>query len=386
VPKLKKEKKESMGMPQGILWQSRYMPRGATKYLILGVLWFAECRAMQLDPLFSASESKRELVYASLQELTQPGHFKDLSWAVVQYDSRDVSSGRIPEILHRNRRYCDMHNYTHYLFREGLEDIPPYWRKVEIVRRILSLKIEDAPVFRGVMWLDTDAVIWNYANYTLDGLLPSGFSFAYSADPQGIDSPSPFNAGVWMVRNSKKGRAIMKHWMSLFVPEQWRVSEKGKWVSSGRMWAGDEYEQGSFRNHVLQQGRFSESLLQLPWYVLNGIPGATYDRSFVLHFCGLANALSAGLVAVDSTIVELLRIKYEQSRRAQMHRTYMQYLSVNFGVALLRLGSELGSYDMLKESEEVFLEELREDPGYELCKQNLGAVRKHMRAHPKHEL
>lgn len=332
-------------------------------------------RYMPIFLLFLILHTATAQALPTLSTLDPKNFQQPRTWAVVQYDSRELS-GKITKLLKQNQIYCTNHNYTYFIFNSGFEDVPVYWRKVKLVQALLSLRTDSGHdrVFQGVMWLDTDAFVWDHENFTLPGLLPDNASFAYASDPDSFVSFSPFNAGVWLVRNSRQGRSIMKKWISLYDPGQWQIVSGDKWVSQSGVWAGEDFEQGSFAQHMMS----SPGLHELPWFVLHGIPGFTDNRSFTMHFCSIPNALSAGLVKVDGTIVQLLRIKYKQSIKAQMHRTYMQFLRINFAVALLRHGSETQRKKLLREAESVLLDELGEDPSCQLCTDNLKAVRNHL--------
>lgn len=338
--------------------------------------WLLVClqiSTLNAFPLYSSVES-------FINNSNHYGFSNNYSWAVVQYDNRNLS-GKIVKLLERNQIYCKLHNYTYHFFNSGLEDIPIYWRKVKLVQTLLSLKTSSENnkhhVFQGIMWLDTDAFVWDYHLYTLPQLVPENSSFTYASDPDCFDAFSPFNAGVWIVRNSQQGRIIMELWMSLYDPTRWFFSvNHNKWTSQGGIWAGQDFEQGSFAKHVLP---FANELHQLPWQVLHGIPGLTDKTSFTFHFCSLPNALSAGLIQVDKTVIDLLRIKYRQSVRAQMHDTYMQFLRINFAVALLRFGIETNNKKMLLESKTVLTEQLLNNPTCELCYSNLKIVQNYLK-------
>lgn len=329
--------------------------------------------SLALSPLFSfANEKPADVSSIALPVFNESNLPAKKTWAVVQYDNRELK-GRIVELMNRNKFYCELHNCLYIFFNSGFENVPPYWRKVHIINKVLNMRTaKDGPrIFRGAMWLDTDAVIWDYIKFGLSELAPKHVAFVYGSDPEGLSVPSPFNAGVWIVRNSNAGRDIVHRWMSLYEPLQWVLGKDGKWKSKSWQWAGEDYEQGSFAKHMLG----SLGLKEVPWYVLHGLPGKTDNQSFVFHFCGLANALGAGLVTVDRTILELLRIKYSQSLQAKMHATYMQYFRINFAVALLRFGAAYADYLAMEESERVLLDELEVDPNCELCQSNLKAVR-----------
>jgi len=339
----------------------------------LSVILFQSCFA--LFPLFNYSNKNTHILPHTLSALNDSNLPTKKTWAVVQYDNRQLK-GTIVELMNRNKMFCELHNYSYLFFDSGFENVPPYWRKVYFINTLLEMRrAEDySTIFKGVMWLDTDAVVWDYINFGLSALAPKHIAFVYGSDPEGLSVPSPFNAGVWIVRNSYTGRKIIHRWISLYNPSQWVLGKSGKWQSKSWQWAGEDYEQGFFAHHMLS----SVGLKRVPWYVLHGLPGKTDNQSFVFHFCGLANAVAASLVTVDRTILELLRIKYSQSLQAKMHATYMQFFRINFAVALLRFGAAHGDYLAMEESERVLIDELEADSGCELCQSNLKTVQSYL--------
>ena len=146
--------------------------------------------------------------------------------------------------------------------------MPPYWAKVKHV-------LEQLPNYKGVFWLDTDAVV--VKPDSIDSFFPETKHMMFSPDATIWANQSPFNAGVWMIRNTKQGNEIMSKWMSLYDSSMWRKEDK--WNSLG-IWAGDTYEQGAFSSHMLPLYR--DIVHKLDWSVFQDIKKT--DRSFALHF------------------------------------------------------------------------------------------------------
>jgi hypothetical protein len=191
-------------------------------------------------------------------------------WALVQYDNRVLDS-QLRRLVKRNRSYCLKHGYE-YIFEKKSYDLPPWWRKVEIVRTLL-----ESGKYEGVMWLDTDAAVHD-CNSRIEDFLIEGKSFYYSSDPPIWDSE--FNAGVWIVVNDPKGRAIMKKWMASYSPKDW--TKKGnKWETSGG-WAGSTYEQGSFKKYI--RPKFKKFIHKFPWELIQS--HNPNSNTFIVHFSG----------------------------------------------------------------------------------------------------
>ncbi len=195
---------------------------------------------------------------------------REPSWAILQFDDRPLSP-TFEKLQSKVKTYCQYHGYEHIFIKES-SDIPPYWQKVKLAQDILNRNQH-----KGVLWLDTDAVIHDI-HRPLDSFLVDGKHFYYSPD-----SPkwsSNFNAGVWLVLATENGKNIVQDWMSEYNEKAWK-KEKGGWKSNG-IWAGETYEQGSFSNKILP--KYKESMQELPWQVFQS--DTPQDTSFTLHFAG----------------------------------------------------------------------------------------------------
>jgi hypothetical protein len=192
------------------------------------------------------------------------------TWAIVQYDDRPLDDDT-KKLVARNKRYCEKHGYT-YIFEMKKYDLPPWWRKVKLVQEVMQTN-----KFKGVLWLDTDAVVYNHEK-TLDEVVKPHKSFYYSADsPQW---KSTFNAGVWLVLNDNNGNRIINSWKNLYSPTDWS-EENGKWTSSG-VWAGPTYEQGAFITHI--QVPFAPYLHKYHWHFFQSY--TVHPDTFTMHFAG----------------------------------------------------------------------------------------------------
>ncbi len=191
-------------------------------------------------------------------------------WAVIQYDDRPLSDAD-KQLLEINKTYCKKHNYDHIFVSSGYEHLPPYWVKVELVKKYLDS-------YDGVLWIDTDAVIVDH-DMPLEKL--SAKAFFCCPDPPFWSAP--FNAGVWGVRATPEGQSIMDAWMKLFYAsaDTWSKGNDGKWSTTGP-WAGDTYEQGAFGQHMMT-GPYSSYIDKLPYERFQGVD-ASADSAFALHF------------------------------------------------------------------------------------------------------
>jgi hypothetical protein len=189
------------------------------------------------------------------------------SWAIVQYDNRPLDDAS-KALLALNKKYCDTHGYTH-IFETKTYDLPPYWIKVKLVQEHLH-------AYKGIMWLDTDAVVHDQST-PLDAML-NGKTMYYAPDCPRWHSK--FNAGVWLIQNTVHGHSIMNSWMNSYSPYDWKM-ENGKWTTSGPF-AGPTYEQGAFEKYI--KPRFENHMHVFPWPILQSYE--VCPETFTMHFAG----------------------------------------------------------------------------------------------------
>jgi hypothetical protein len=172
-----------------------------------------------------------------------PTRKKTKTWLIIQYDDRPTDNFD-KEFMRRNQAYAKKHGYKYKFISKGYTNLPPYWRKVAIVKKLL-----DTDEYKGILWLDTDAVIYNQL-ISLDCVGDTLKHFIKAINSGGNQI---FNAGVWSVKATDKGKKIMKKWMDMYDPSKWKHEGKA-WTTEGA-WAGDVYEQGSFAYKVVPEHR-----------------------------------------------------------------------------------------------------------------------------------
>jgi hypothetical protein len=198
-------------------------------------------------------------------------------WLIIQYDDRPLDKNH-KEFIRRNKIYAKTHGYIHIFIHQGYKHLPPYWRKVAIVKDYL-----DTDKYKGIMWLDTDAVVYNM-NISLDHVGNSVKHFFKATNSAGNQI---FNAGVWTVKNTLAGQKIMKKWMGLYDSSKWK-KDGDSWSTKGN-WAGKDYEQGAFAFKVVPEHKenintLNEPFLQGLYQNKNGKGGHNKSDIFVYHF------------------------------------------------------------------------------------------------------
>jgi len=198
---------------------------------------------------------------------------------LVQYDDRPVDEFK--PLLKNNENYCKSQNIQYLFLTKGYEHLPPWWRKVAIVKELLAF-------YESVLWVDSDATIVGHEHFAT--LFKDGH-FVFSPNPPMVDHlemfSAPMCAGVWGVKNTPEGHSIMHSWMSAYNPNAWT---KNPWATTGA-YAGENYEQGAFEIHIYRVADFQPWLQWYPWNVLNYLPrddklvrGRLCPTAFALHY------------------------------------------------------------------------------------------------------
>jgi len=187
-----------------------------------------------------------------------------------------------------NKEYAKKHGYD-YEFMTTQYHMPPYWIKVKLTKYFLDKKLPNGhQKYKGVMFIDTDAVIVK-PEITLDNLTAPYKDFIAAADINYKYFPndqSPFNAGIFIVRNTVKSRELFDTWMKVYegVKRFW-IFNGTTWHTNGN-WAGAFYEQGSFVDQVLPKHGSTIDLVNEQILQAQYIPDMEPIRpeTFVIHF------------------------------------------------------------------------------------------------------
>lgn len=186
-------------------------------------------------------------------------------YALAQYDDRPLAD--FEPLFAQNARYAQKHDILHVAVNSGYAQYPPWWRKVFLVNELL-------PHYDAVMWVDSDAAIVGDAHFSE---LFCGKHFVMSPNPPMLESPSlsmfsaPFCAGVWGVRNTPEGRALMARWVGAYDSSAW-VQSGGEWRATRGPYAGEAYEQGSFELAIWRCCDYTDWVENKPSWQLNYLP------------------------------------------------------------------------------------------------------------------
>ena len=198
---------------------------------------------------------------------------------VVQYDDRKNIPQNLDKLLKINKKLILEDTTADYLFiNEPSNDLPPYWKKVKLVKDLLKTK-----KYKYVMWLDTDATIINLHEklYIFIENLIENKDMLISNDMPPWTSDN-FNAGVWIVKNTNNGKKIMEEWLKNYRKDLWS-KQGGKWSCKNCIWAKyPGYEQGVFQEKILN--KYKNSIEQVSWKYLNNPYYNKNDKGVINHF------------------------------------------------------------------------------------------------------
>lgn len=160
--------------------------------------------------------------------------------------------------------WCEYKDIDYQRYDGYDTDMVHYWWKVFKLKELM----DENPDAEYILWFDSDIYIWDF-NKDPREFMNADIDFVAAHDPDDPkDTEDWFNAGVFCVRNSESGRALVDKWISLYDESKWSKDEQGKWATDDR-WAGPNYEQGSFCEEILQKNEFKNKIKILPSTTFN---------------------------------------------------------------------------------------------------------------------
>ena len=185
--------------------------------------------------------------------------------------------------------------------------MPPWWWKVFAVRDVI--RQDPNPDTLLVLWMDADAVLTPCGRMDPVQLALSDVGHCMWISPDAPPAQYAFNAGVFLIRGSVKGRQLMDAWCALYRPEHWQRVHNNpttsvtnttvligedrqsshrpwRWQHVVGSWGGEAFEQGSFCAHILPQAAHY-GIVSLPYYVFNEVHcNAPHHHSLAVHMYG----------------------------------------------------------------------------------------------------
>ena len=197
-------------------------------------------------------------------------------YLILQFENRKITP-IFRKFINTNKAYAERHGYEYKLVTHGYSSLPPWWIKVFLVKDLLSS-------YKGIFWLDTDAVIINPSR-SIESFEVPGKYFYKSCDLE-VNSPKDFNAGVWFVKNVPPMISLIDNWFSKYSKDDW-VHINGQWkTTKPSNFAGKYYEQGEFTRIMDKYSKYIKHIS--PNLFQGGIKDDLIGRNpvFALHFYG----------------------------------------------------------------------------------------------------
>lgn len=226
----------------------------------------------------------------------------------------DRTDNLLNKLLNENKEICKANEMEYVFMNNTSSIISAYWRKVFEINNIMKKEEYDSIDY--IMWLDSDAFLFEFTKEKLNNLLKKNKDYSMLITPDMPEYYSKFCAGVFMIKNNKEGKKIIDKWISLYNPNDWKYdSEKKKW-STDKEWAGVAYEQGSFTEYILTDENFKKDISILPYYVFNNNSCVDYKPDTIsTHLTGHLKADKK----ITDKCEETLKYKLYQKENFESH-------------------------------------------------------------------
>lgn len=203
-----------------------------------------------------------------------------MQFLVLQLEDRN--DRLLQTFMDENERICNANDMGYIRRSTSSFDVPPYWGKVFEMQKLLYETIDK---FDYIMWLDSDAFFVHFNRERFESFMDEQkqYSMIITADMPPFGAS--FNAGSFIVRNDEIGRSIVDAWTMLYNPANWKRQENSnKWTTSSP-WAGDDYEQGSFATYIMNDPKFEQHIVSLPFYTINS-NNCNHKETIAAHLAG----------------------------------------------------------------------------------------------------
>lgn len=195
----------------------------------------------------------------------------------------DRNDPLLNKFMKSNEIICKNNDMEYIFLKKSAELVPPYWAKVFEIKKIMEEKKD----FDYILWVDSDAFFINFTKQRFSEFLEKYKEYSFIGTPDMPPWTGQFNAGVFIIKNTEIGKEMVNKWITYYHTNVWNYNKKtDKWKTDA-VWAGDEYEQGSFSTYMLKDSKFSKHIKIIPYYYLNNHTcGDHQEDTLLVHLAG----------------------------------------------------------------------------------------------------
>ena len=186
-----------------------------------------------------------------------------------------IENRKMPLVkLHNDvvQAYCDYHGYKYIFISEYKSNLPVYWWKIEFILNLMK----KYPTINYFLWMDTDSIILNHF-ISLESICYNDKDLYISREVRNNGTEfRPYNAGIFMVKNSKMGMHFLKECIDTFLYSYC----KGDLIGS---WAGYCYEQGMLNIKIDKKYKSITSEIHPSVFLSSDIDISPFKDQFIWH-------------------------------------------------------------------------------------------------------
>ena len=193
-------------------------------------------------------------------------------------------------LMNENKQICKVNNIKYLYIKECNNNKPYYWDKIFEIQKIMNTMNNIEYIY----WLDSDVVLLNFNKSKLINLLNTYNTFTMLITPDQPKWNSVFNAGAFIIKNNDKGKEIVNEWATYYNPNVWTYNSGNKTWTTNSVWAGVDYEKGSFIKNILNNEKYKDHIKTISYKILNNntciinddIINDNIDNTISYHFAG----------------------------------------------------------------------------------------------------
>jgi len=221
--------------------------------------------------------------------------------SIVIIQMEDRKNNLLDKFMYHNKIISEKYNIKYINIKKSLFNVPPYWAKIFEIKKIIN----ENPSINYFIWLDSDAFLFSFNYKKLQNFLLKFQNYSIIMTWDMPPWTGKFNAGSFIIKNDKNSKNILNKWISYYNSSKWKF-QNNNWITNSE-WAGIDYEQKSFVIYILENKKYKNFIIQLPYYYLNNNNCTSYkDNTYIVH---LAKKHKENINVVQSCL-EIIKIKY----------------------------------------------------------------------------